>query len=103
MNLDEERQNSQNFQDDEKQYEGNSIDLPTSNHPFTDNAEPDYAEDLANTEQNSEEFGNNEFSDAEFDTEDQENDELSNESLENIDEEDELSTDGEGTNPNRNQ
>lgn len=91
MNL-EEKENynlvDQNFQDKER-YEDPDIDMPPTDHPISDNAEPDYGDDLEINDSDSEEFEDD------YDEDDDDFDEVDNADLEDLDDED-------GTSPNRN-
>lgn len=95
------RQDDQNFQNQDKE--------ETIDHSFTENAEPDYGNDLVKEESDNKEFDSDNLSNEEFDqenlddeidndefeTEDFNNDELDNEELgnENFDNEDLGNTD----------
>lgn len=115
MSLDEREnynQKDQNFQNRE-QYEDPDIDAPPVDHSISNNAEPDYGNDLDSREFGTEEFDNenlgretdtDEFDDDElnddelddeFDNEDIDNDGYDNEDLGDLDDED-------GTKPDRN-
>ena len=59
-----------NFQNNDKK---EAVD-----HSFTDNAEPDYGEDLVNDESDNKEFDGNNLSNKEFDQENLENEEIDN-------------------------
>ncbi|SHG32514.1 hypothetical protein [Flavobacterium defluvii] len=115
MSVDERENYNQEDQDfrDREQYLDTDIDAPPADHSISNNAEPDYGNDLDTREFGSEEFDNenlgretdtDEFDndeldddelDDEFDNENIDSDEYDNEGLGNLDDED-------GTNPNRN-
>lgn len=71
------RQEDQNFQNEEKK--------ETINHSFTENAEPDYADDLVNEESDNKEFDGDNLSNEEFDQENLDNDEIDNDEFETED------------------
>ncbi|WP_426485253.1 hypothetical protein [Flavobacterium sp. 2] len=116
MNL-EEKENynleDQNFQNRDR-YEDPDIDAPPADHSISNNAEPDYGNDLENQEFGTSEFDNedlgNEKSDIdEFATDELDNDELDDDFDDNEIDNDELDDedlgnldDDEGTNPDRN-
>lgn len=92
MNLDElenNRQDDQNFQDD-KINKGMEIESPSTDHSITEYAEPDYGNDLSTEEINQE-------NPQEFDNEEPEK-EFDDETPDDLDEDDEEFTD-----PNRNE
>lgn len=74
MNLDQKenyRQDDQNFQNDETRYESEKIETASVDHSISNNAEPDFGNDLSNDELSNNEFdkenlGNNEFDKDEF-------------------------------------
>ncbi|HEY1196965.1 hypothetical protein [Flavobacterium sp.] len=90
MNLDENENYNlvdYNFQDKEP-YEDPDIDMPPTVHPISDNAEPDYGDDL--------EINESDEDDEDFDDDEEfDDDEIDNADLEDLD-------DDAGTNPNRN-
>jgi len=92
MNLDQlenNRQDDQNFQDD-KINKGMEIESPSTDHSITEYAEPDYGNDLSTEEINQE-------NPQEFDNEEPE-EEFDDETPDDLDEDDEEFTD-----PNRNE
>ncbi|KIQ23335.1 hypothetical protein Q1W71_03270 [Flavobacterium pectinovorum] len=92
MNLDElenNRQDDQNFQDD-KINKGMEIESPSTDHSITEYSEPDYGNDLSTEEINQE-------NPQEFDNEEPE-EEFDDETPDELDEDDEEFTD-----PNRNE
>ncbi|MFB9076213.1 hypothetical protein ACFFLS_05290 [Flavobacterium procerum] len=100
MNI-EEKENynleDQNFQNRER-YEDPDIDAPPANHSISNNAEPDYRNDLESQEFGTTKFDNenlgNEKSDIdEFATDELDNDELDNDELDNEFDNDELEDD----------
>lgn len=64
------RQEEENFQNQDKE---KAID-----HSFTENAEPDYSDDLVNEESDNTEFDGDNLSNPEFDQENLNNDEIDN-------------------------
>jgi hypothetical protein len=102
MNLDElenNRQDDQNFQDD-KINKGMEIESPSTDHSITEYAEPDYGNDLSTEEinqQNPQEFDNEELDNGE-NTEFDNEEEFDDEAPDDLDEDDEEFTD-----PNRNE
>lgn len=112
MNLDQTEnynQDDQNFQNDETRYEGQNNESASVDHSISNNAEPDFGNDLNteefnNNELGNEDLGNNEFNKDEFDSENLDNefeasddDELGNEEFDDegldSDDEDENNTD----------
>lgn len=81
MNLDQTEnynQDDQNFQNDETGYEGQQIESASGNHTISNNAEPDFGNDLNTEEFNNnklgnENLGNNEFDKDEFDSNNSDN------------------------------
>lgn len=98
MNLDElenNRQDDQNFQDD-RINKGMEIESPSTDHSITEYAEPDYGNDLETNQENPQELDNEELGNGEnteFD-----NEEEFDETPDELDEDDEDFTD-----PNRNE
>lgn len=110
MNLNERennRQDDQYFQEDEtrydneRQYDDIDIDAPPADHSISDNAEPDFGNDFAEDEINSQRLDDEIPSSDDFDNEfdDEEDDDLEED---DFDEEDLDDDDEEGTDPNRN-
>lgn len=98
MNLDQGENYSQedhNFQDNEAQFDRQNNESVPTDHSISNNAEPDFGNDLSseefdNSELGNENLGNNEFDKDEFDTdkadnefETQDEDEIGNEELDN--------------------
>ncbi|KRD10363.1 hypothetical protein ASE21_11680 [Flavobacterium sp. Root901] len=110
MNIDERenyRQDDAYFQDeetrytDENKYDSIDIDAPPADHSISENAEPDYGNDFAENEINSQKLDSEEAEGGEFEDEDE--DEFDDNELDEEDELDEEELDDEdGTNPNRN-
>lgn len=71
------RQDDQNFQNQDKE--------ETIDHSFTENAEPDYGNDLVNEESDNKEFDGDNLSNEEFDQENLDNDEIDNDEFETED------------------
>lgn len=98
MNLDElenNRQDDQNFQDD-RINKGMEIESPSTDHSITEYAEPDYGNDLETNQENPQELDNEELENGEnteFDNEGE-----FDETPDELDEDDEDFTD-----PNRNE
>ena len=109
MNRDEREnygQEDQGFPNNERRYEGQEVENLSADHSFTNNAEPDYGNDLNIEKLDNENLGNNEFNTPELDIE-QLDEELSNEEdsnelggenfenegLDGIDDDDEINTD----------
>lgn len=101
------RQDDQNFQDNEKQFKQQETESPTPDHSISDNAEPDFGNDLRTEEFNQDDLGkeglgNNEFEKDELNIEQQDdefkipnedqqtNENFDNEGLGNQDNEDEI-------------
>jgi hypothetical protein len=99
MNLDEMEnygQDDSNFQDNSTGNQGQNTDLSSADHPFTDNAEPDYGNDLI-TEERTKEFDNENLGSG-SNQEELDSEELDNE-LDTYDDNDELGSEklnGEG-------
>jgi hypothetical protein len=64
------RQEDQNFQNEDKK--------ETINHSITENAEPDYGDDLVNDQSENKEFDGDNLANEEFDQENPDNDEIDN-------------------------
>jgi hypothetical protein len=80
MNIDNRenyRQEDQNFQNEDKK--------ETINHSITENAEPDYGDDLINDQSENKEFDGDNLANEEFDHEDLDKDEIDNEEFETED------------------
>lgn len=73
MSIDNKENYSQEDQNFQNQNREEAID-----HSFTENAEPDYGDDLVNEESANKEFDGDKLSNKEFDQENLENDEIDN-------------------------
>lgn len=73
MNID----NKENYSPEDQNFQNQNRE-ETINHSFTENAEPDYGDDLVNEESDNKEFDSDNLANEEFDQENLDQDEIDN-------------------------